>query len=105
MIENNKTTFYSAYSLEFEEYLDSFLVGLKEKNSEYSNILFEIEELKKSYPNVRKVVDDRENITLTNKEMDILLKIMDLQDHSKNYEYKEMFFRGVEEGKRIILML
>ena len=105
MIENNKTTFYSAYSLEFEEYLDSFLVGLKEKNSEYSNILFEIEELKKSHSNVRKVVDDRENITLTNEEMDILLKIMDLQDSCRFYEYKEIFFRGAEEGKHIRVML
>ena len=105
MIENNKTTFYSTYSLEFEEYLDSFLVGLKEKNSEYKDILIKIEELNDKSPNVRKVVDDRENITLTSEETDILFKIMDLQDDSKTYEYKEMFFRGAGEGKRIRVLL
>lgn len=33
--------------------------------------------------------------------MNVLLKIMNLQDEQKHYEFKELFFKGVSEYKNI----
>ena len=100
-----KRTFYSTYSLEFEEYLDSFLVKLQSKMSKYRNILLEIEGLKEQYPNLRIFLENRENISLNEDERNALLRILDLQDEQKIYEYKELFFRGASEFKNIRMML
>ena len=100
-----KRTFYSEYSLEFEEYLDSFLVKLQSKMSKYRNILLEIEGLKEQYPNLRIFLENRENISLNEDERNALLRILDLQDEQKIYEYKELFFRGASEFKNIRMML
>ena len=100
-----KRTFYSEYSLEFEEYLDSFLVKLQSKMSKYKNILLEIENIKEQYPNIRKFLENREVIILNKEEMNALLRMFDLQDEQKTYECKELFFRGASEFKNIRMML
>ncbi len=74
--ENNEIkTFYTKYSFEFEEYLDSFSVDLATINSQYYNIITNIKLLKTSYPKVRIFFDNDIDSSLTDEESLAIIKI------------------------------
>ena len=100
--ENNKIkTFYTEYSFEFEEYLDSFLVDLTKSNSQYYNIITNIELLKTSYPKVRDLFDNDIESSLTTEEVSAIIKIKNLEYDKNTIENKELFFRGKDEFENL----
>ena len=88
-------TYFEDY---FGEFISDIFINLKNKNSEYKNALSERENILRNFPNLRKIIDDDESISLSKEEVSALIKFLSLLDDCKTIQEKELFLRGIREA-------
>lgn len=91
-------TFYEYKNGEFGDYIDSYLFDLKDKDKNYNSLMRKIEETLEIYPNIRKVIEDKESVALSEKEVVYLIEVLTLMEDQKDYENEVLFFRGFREA-------
>ena len=89
---------YNSDSLELQEAINDVRFRLEKYNFEYKKLLKKITKIKDKYPNLRAVLDDEMSIKLTEKDCEMLQKIIDLYLEMRRLEYREMLFFGAKEN-------
>ena len=79
------------------EYLETKKREILKNNEEYKEINKKIGKLKEDYPNVTTFIENREVIKLTDKELQVLLDIADLQVDLNLLEMRAVFKQGARE--------
>lgn len=87
-------SFYSSCKSEFWLYIEGILFKLKSNDPLYSKIILDIEDELDKFPKLRDVLDDKVVHSLTEEEVNSLLRIIDLQDRKRDIELQEVFFHG-----------
>lgn len=95
---NEFYTFFENNKDNFLEYVESYLFDLKERDSSYKALLDEIEDTLEVYSNVREVIDERQEVSLSKKEVLYLIKALELIEKQKYYEMEIVFFLGIKES-------
>ncbi len=86
---------------EISDYFEEQKCKNLKKNEEYNRIRYEIEEIIKKFPKVRKFFEDNEIEELTKEDMKAILDITKLQNDRAMYEANEMLKIGLQEGKAL----
>ena len=89
---------YNIDSVELQEAINDVRFGLEHYNFEYKKLLKQVNKIKDKYPNLRAVLDDEKCIKLSEKDCEMLQKIIDLYFEIRTYEYREMLFWGAKEN-------
>lgn len=91
-------TFYENNRGDFLGYIESYLLDLQQNDTNYNSLINNIERILDIYPNVRKVLDDKEEKELSKKEITVLIEVLCLMEQQKDFEKEAMFFRGMKEA-------
>lgn len=89
---------YNIDGIELQEAINDIRIRLEKDDFEYKKLLKQITKIKDKYPNLRAVLDDEMSIKLTEKDCEMLQKIIDLYIEMRVYEYREMLFWGAKEN-------
>lgn len=89
---------YNIYSRELQEAINDVRFSLEKYNFEYKKLLKQVNKIKDNYPNLRAVLDDEKCIKLSEKDCEMLQKIIDLYLEMRVFEYREMIFWGAKEN-------
>lgn len=90
--------FFNEYSTDFYEYFDKHLVQNVIKKGEYQKLEKEISDFKRTYPNLVKLLEDRENVNLTYDDENALNEMLSLKREQDIIELKEAFKLGFKEA-------
>lgn len=89
---------YNIYSRELQEAINDVKFGLEKYNFEYKKLLKQVNKIKDNSPNLRAVLDDEKCTKLSEKDCEMLQKIIDLYLEMRVFEYREMIFFGAKEN-------
>ena len=92
------TCFYDKYDGHFYEYLAHVDFEFDQKIPEYGELSDKEERILDKYPNLRKVVDDREESMLSMEEIIALIEILDNRTEQDGMLKRLMFFKGYKEA-------
>lgn len=92
------TCFYDKYDGHFYEYLAHVDFEFDKLLPEYGEVSDQEERLLDKFPNLRKVVDDREENMLSMEEVKALIEILDIRDEKDAMLKRQMFFKGYKEA-------
>lgn len=82
---------------EFEGYLAGILYSLRDSNREYKRLKEEQKKLANKDKTVVKVLYDKEICALTEEQLQIILKLLDIEESIRMLEEKELFYLGSKE--------
>lgn len=82
----------------FADYFENQRVSRIRQKSEYQKLEKEICKIKNEYPNVVTLLEDGENIKLSNEEEKAIIEILNLQEEINLIELKEAFKLGFKEA-------
>lgn len=91
-------SFFNEYQDNFMEYFETHKNKKLQNRDDFKEISNEIVELKNKYPNVQAYLEDEQIVDLSEKEREIVLKIIDLEDDLVTLEIKESFKLGIKEA-------
>lgn len=91
-------SFFNEYQDNFMEYFETHKFKKLQNRKDFKEISNEIVELKNKYPNVQAYLEDEQIVDLSEKEREIVLKIIDLEDDLVTLEIKESFKLGFKEA-------
>ena len=89
---------FNQYTESFIEYFEEYKVKKLLKRSDYKEILQKIANIKNKYPQIRKILEDFEIIDITDKEKEMILEILNLEEELRTIELKEAFKLGLKEA-------
>ncbi len=89
---------YDMDSTELNELIDSKMIELKHKNSEYKKLTDKVSEIMDDFPNVLALIEDNEVNSLNEEECKMLQKLIKLNMKMTTYEDREIFFLGAREN-------
>lgn len=95
--EEMEGTFLDDFTDNFMDYLENNRMARLRTIEEYVEIENRMEKIKKDNPKVRLFIDNRENVKLSEEEIEKVLEIINLQGDLENFEYKEIFKLGARE--------
>ena len=90
--------FYEIYKDDFENYLGRLTFVPENNKEEYEKNSKKISSILDKYPNVRKVLHDKEANILSIDEIKALIEILDIEDSNRMITEKEIFFSGGKEA-------
>lgn len=101
-MEESKEEIIEQYTDEWGEYFADYFenqrVSRIRQKSEYQKLEKEICKIKNKYPNVVTLLEDGENIKLSNEEENAIIEILNLQEEINLIELKEAFKLGFKEA-------
>lgn len=95
---NETYTFYENNRSEFLGYIESYLLDLQQNDINYNSLINNIERILDIYPNIRKVIDYKEEIELSKKEVTYLIEVLCLMEQQNDFEKEAIFFMGMKEA-------
>ena len=98
MEEKIEKCFLDEYSDDFDEYIDKNRIFRWMKKPEYQEINKEICDLKSRFPKVAVYMEDGKIEVLTEEELQVLRKIINLERKINGMEEKEIFKLGMKEN-------
>ena len=90
-MDEELNSFFNEYQDNFMEYFETHKIKKLQNRKDFKEISNEIVELKNKYPNVQAYLEDEQIVDLSEKEREIVLKIIDLEDDLVTLEIKESF--------------
>ena len=79
-MDEELNSFFNEYQDNFMEYFETHKIKKLQNRKDFKEISNEIVELKNKYPNVQAYLEDEQIVDLSEKEREIVLKIIDLED-------------------------
>ena len=90
-MDEELNSFFNEYQDNFMEYFETHKSKKLQNRKDFKEISNEIVELNNKYPNVQAYLEDEQIVDLSEKEREIVLKIIDLEDDLVILEIKESF--------------
>ena len=97
-MDEELNSFFNEYQDNFMEYFETHKSKKLQNRKDFKEISNEIVELNNKYPNVQAYLEDEQIVDLSEKEREIVLKIIDLEDDLVTLEIKESFKLGFKEA-------
>ena len=97
-MDEELNSFFNEYQDNFMEYFETHKIKKLQNRKDFKEISNEIVELNNKYPNVQAYLEDEQIVDLSEKEREIVLKIIDLEDDLVILEIKESFKLGFKEA-------
>ena len=98
LVKEKTMNFYEIYKDDFEKYLGKLTFVPENNKEEYEKNSKKISSILDKYPNVRKVLHDKEANILSIDEIKALIEILDIEDSNRMITEKEIFFSGGKEA-------
>lgn len=94
----NEYKLFDKEIIDINELINNAKVDLRNKNSEYKNLLYEVAKIKERHPNLQLIFEENEDVILTKNDCKMLQKLFNLELDIRNFEDKELFFLGGKEA-------